>query len=830
MAKPITIKITGDASGLKKALDGASSMVGAFGSAVTTAVKSGALAGAGAAAAGIAAFTQFDTQLREVLTLLPGAGEDTFNELGDKVKEFSTEFGKLPSEVIPSLYSALSAGVPEDNVFEFLEVAQMAAKGGVTELETAVDGISSVVNAYGSEVIGATEASDLMFTAVRLGKTTFDEMSSSLFQVAPIASSLGVNFDSVTASIANLTATGTPTAVAATQMKAALSELGKEGSKADQAFRELTGMGFTSFLETEGNMASAFMLLAEGAQDSGKSVLDMFGSIEAGQAVLSLTADGGDKLLETLGEMSNSAGATEAAFETMDGSLGSSFDRIKANLAVAAVDLGQKLAPVVQKVTDFIVDHLDDFYAFADRAKEALTPFFERVVEAGQKVVGWVTDHWPQISATISKVTDVIVEGIQSWIEWMQEYLPPVIEAVVEVFEEVVAWISDNWPTISQIITTVISTVQTVLGSIIDWVRQNWPTFQTIIKTVIDAVTAVLSAVVDWVRQNWGSISETFMKVKDAVVNAVTLIIDIVTRIIDAFRGASDGAEGEGNRLVGIVTTILDVFKTAFEMIAEVVTRVVEIVQFIWRNFGDEIMAVIEGAIKFIINTIEAFLQIIKGIFQTIKAIVTGDWSGLFEGLKNILGGWWDWMTGVFGLIKDTIVGVFGGLAGTVKDKLVEMVDGAIDFLGSVPGRFLDAASALGSAILDGISAGLKGAVSLVGDIVTAIKNALIDSLNWIIDKMNDGIPDKLGWDPLAIDLPDNPIPHISKAMGGPASGLVTVGERGPEMVALPRGSRVIPNHSLAASSGGVTVNVSTNADPHQIGREVAWVLKTAGV
>jgi hypothetical protein len=158
------------------------------------------------------------------------------------------------------------------------------------------------------------------------------------------------------------------------------------------------------------------------------------------------------------------------------------------------------------------------------------------------------------------------------------------------------------------------------------------------------------------------------------------------------------------------------------------------------------------------------------------------------------------------------------------------MVDGAVDFLLSVPGRFLAAAKGLGSAILDGLADGLRGALDLVSGIVDAVKGALIDSLNWIIQKMNDGIPNQLGWGPLSIDLPDNPIPLISKAMGGPASGLVTVGERGPELVALPRGSRVIPNHSLAANSGGVTVNVTTNADPHQIGREVAWVLKTAGV
>lgn len=61
----------------------------------------------------------------------------------------------------------------------------MAAVGGVTELETAVDGITSVVNAYGDDVLSAAEASDLMFTAVKLGKTDFTQLSASLFNVIP---------------------------------------------------------------------------------------------------------------------------------------------------------------------------------------------------------------------------------------------------------------------------------------------------------------------------------------------------------------------------------------------------------------------------------------------------------------------------------------------------------------------------------------------------------------------------------------------------------------------------------------------------------------------
>ena len=67
--------------------------------------------------------------------------------------------------------------MPPDNVIDFMRTATEASIGGVTDLETAVDGITSVVNAYGEEAISASKASDLMFTAVKLGKTDFTQLS-----------------------------------------------------------------------------------------------------------------------------------------------------------------------------------------------------------------------------------------------------------------------------------------------------------------------------------------------------------------------------------------------------------------------------------------------------------------------------------------------------------------------------------------------------------------------------------------------------------------------------------------------------------------------------
>jgi len=62
--------------------------------------------------------------------------------------------------------------------------------------------------------------------------------------------------------------------------------------------------------------------------------------------------------------------------------------------------------------------------------------------------------------------------------------------------------------------------------------------------------------------------------------------------------------------------------------------------------------------------------------------------------------------------------------------------------------------------------------------------------------------------------------------------GLALVGERGPELLNIPNsfgGGSVTSNEELGGMMGGVTVNVSTNADPVEIGAAVAWELRKAG-
>lgn len=397
-----------------------SGIAGAFGpigvaAAAGMAVVGGAITAT--AVKGVQAFASFERQMNEVFTLLPGISGEAMDAMSDQVLQFSRDFGTLPEEVVPSLYQALSAGVPQDNVFNFLETAQKAAIAGVTELETAVDGISSVVNAYGADVTDATEVSDAMFTAVRLGKTDFDQLSQSLFQVVPTAASLGVTFEEVAASLATITAQGTPTTVASTQLRQMFVELSKDGGALASTFNEIANESFADFVEGGGNVQGALQLLEDHAAETGVGLADLFGSVEAGQAALSLTGQATDTFAAALEAMGTSAGATDDAFEQMDQGMSRAMEKIRAGWEVLKIHIGEALMPAVQAFADWILENMP-------MIEEKVTTFFNGiglVAEAlavaffGAKVE--ITDHLGGVNEALNgskHATELAARGMST--------------------------------------------------------------------------------------------------------------------------------------------------------------------------------------------------------------------------------------------------------------------------------------------------------------------------------------------------------------------------------------------------------------------------------
>ena len=314
----------------------------------------GVAAGVGAITAALVGTTKqamdFETAFAEVRTLINDMPESGLNQLKQGLIDLSKQTGILTGESIPAMYQAISASVPADNVVSFLEVASKNAIGGVSDLQTSVDGLTNILNAYAMETSEVMNVSDLMFETMKRGKTTIGELSRSYFNVIPYAASAGVAFRDISAAIATITAQGTPTSVATTQLRQAIVELSNEGSQVGKTFQSLAGKSFKDFIASGKNLQDALQLLEKKAKASNVGINTLFSSVEAGASVLGLVGNNTQRFTADMEAMANAAGATEEAFKKIDETPAQRLKKIRAQFSAITLEIGNKLLPTAEKL------------------------------------------------------------------------------------------------------------------------------------------------------------------------------------------------------------------------------------------------------------------------------------------------------------------------------------------------------------------------------------------------------------------------------------------------------------------------------------------------
>lgn len=327
-----------------------------LGSFAKIAAGAGAVAGAAFTVKFTAEAAVLDSQMREVVTLLGVTGKAADKELGrvrSQVRGLSDDFGIAQQTLTSGLYQAISAGVPKQNVLSFMQVASKASIGGVTDVETAVDGLSTTINAFGLKASQAQEVADSMFTAVKGGKTTFRELSDSLFNVAPAAAAAGVGFKEVNAAVATLTASGTPTSVATTQIRSALVGLQRPSAELDAIFQAL---GYSSAQQAVKQKGLVFALgeVKKATHGNNGELQKLLGSQEAVAAANVLAGTGAKKFRQEMDAQAKSAGATNKAFQVVQQGAARQWAVFRTGLKNIGLSVGQALLPGVTKVLTLI--------------------------------------------------------------------------------------------------------------------------------------------------------------------------------------------------------------------------------------------------------------------------------------------------------------------------------------------------------------------------------------------------------------------------------------------------------------------------------------------
>jgi len=295
----------------------------------------------------VRAAADFDKGMREVNTLINFSNAE-LDLLGGEVRKLSKEFGINAVDATKALYSAISAGQEPADAIKFLGVAAKTSIGGVTDLETAVDGLTSIVNAYGMKSSETQAVADIMFETMRRGKTTIGELSDFFFQAAPVSSALGVTFEELSAAITTLTLSGTPTRVAMTQIRSAMVSLAKPTKEMEGLFEAVGFESGLAAMKSEG-LVGALNKLQDESGATEVEFIKAVGSIESLAAVMGLTGKNTPAFLDSMAAMEDAAGNVDNAYAIMAESTSQSFAIMTASMQDAKIEIGENLAPALEE-------------------------------------------------------------------------------------------------------------------------------------------------------------------------------------------------------------------------------------------------------------------------------------------------------------------------------------------------------------------------------------------------------------------------------------------------------------------------------------------------
>lgn len=295
------------------------------------------------------AAAQFETSTAMVATIAD-TSQKSLSSISKEVRSYSNETGEAASDMAEATYQAISASVNTADAAAFAGTATKLAVGGFTSATTAVDVLTTAINAYGLAASDATQLSDYLITTQNLGKTSVDQLAQSVGKVIPLASAYNVQMDNLSSAYAVLTANGIATAESGTYLKSMLNELGDTGSDVSEVLLNSTGKTFAQLMEQGYSLGDVMAMLGDAVDGDSTAFNALWSSTEAGIGALSLFNAGADKYNSVLDSMRTSAGATEKAYSTMADTTDKSKQRMENSFNNLKISVGDVLNPALTQV------------------------------------------------------------------------------------------------------------------------------------------------------------------------------------------------------------------------------------------------------------------------------------------------------------------------------------------------------------------------------------------------------------------------------------------------------------------------------------------------
>jgi len=203
------------------------------------------------------AFAEFEEGIAKINTLLDKSTEKFLPEFAKEITALSIATGETTQALSKGLFDIISASIDASQALGVLEVAARAAVGGFTDAAVAVDGLTSLLNAFQLDAKEAGRVSDIMFQTIKRGKLEFVDLAANVGKVAPLARAAGVSMETMSAAISTLTRQGLSAEEATTRFNAVMKTLPREAGNLLKLVQRFRGRSLASILGEVPNVRAA---------------------------------------------------------------------------------------------------------------------------------------------------------------------------------------------------------------------------------------------------------------------------------------------------------------------------------------------------------------------------------------------------------------------------------------------------------------------------------------------------------------------------------------------------------------------------------------------
>jgi TP901 family phage tail tape measure protein len=239
----------------------------------------------------------------------------SLNQWFDGLKNLSDIWGISVLNQAEAAYQALSNQVVEGAAtLDFLSVANKFATVAVTDASTAVNLLTSALNAFNLSTLDSERISSQFFKTIELGRVRAEEMATAFGRIAVPAAKLGIRIQELNAAISASTIQGFKYSEAATSIRNVFLKLIKPTDAMKKFFHELGVTSGEALIGAYG-FAGALEQLDKKVGGSSTELGELLGRLRAMMGGFLLTGEGLRKFQDNLKQIED---ATESYNKALD--------------------------------------------------------------------------------------------------------------------------------------------------------------------------------------------------------------------------------------------------------------------------------------------------------------------------------------------------------------------------------------------------------------------------------------------------------------------------------------------------------------------------------